>query len=55
MKSNGNIVPLGAERLNRRAIPGLIREDKDSRITEVEVVVGVSKRLPLTATLIIIY
>ena len=54
-KSNGNLVHLGAEKLERRAIPGFIREDKDSRITEVEVVVGVFKRLPLTAILRIIY
>lgn len=47
-KSNGNLVLLGAERLKQRAIPEIIREDKDSRLNELEVVVGVFKPLPLT-------
>ena len=54
-KSNGNLVLLGAERLKQRAIPEIIREDKDSRLNELEVVVGVFKPLPLTAILNIIY
>lgn len=46
-KSSRNSVHLREERLKQRAIPGL--EDEDSRITKVEVVVGVFNYFPLTA------
>lgn len=44
-KSNGDLFHWGNQRLKWRAIPGLVREDDDSRITRVEVMVGF-KRLP---------
>ena len=58
MKSNENLVYLGAESVKQTAIPGDIGEDENERINKVEavveVVVGVFKHLPFEAIIQII-
>ena len=39
MKSNENLVHVGAESVKRRAIPEIISEDEDTRINKEETVV----------------